>query len=136
DDLSGFTKGFIGSMALQHIEKQDYTYGFTGHDVRKVSAGENSEVIDGNGNIIGSVLTCATDMGIGRVDNKIVSITSPDKPQDFFPKGLSCGFVKVDRSFETEDALTLREGKRKIEVEIRNDIRPYRSARIPVREML
>ena len=136
DDLSGFTKGFIGSKVLQCIEKPDYTYGFTGYDARKVSAGENAEVIDGNGDIIGSVLTCATDMGIGRVDSKIVSITSPDKPEDYFPKGLSCGFVKVDRPFETKDALTLREGKRKIEVEIRNDIRPYRSARIPLREML
>ena len=136
DDGSRFTKEFIGSKALQNIENPDYTYAFAGFNVRKVPAGENSEVVGADGNIIGRVLTCATDMGIGRMDNKIVSITSPDRPEDFFPKGLSCGFVKVDRSLEAGDELTLREGKRKIKVEVKNDIRPYRSARIPMKEML
>jgi len=52
-------------------------------------------VLDSEENIIGSVLTCVTDMGIGWHQNKIYSIASPGKPADVTPRGPCCEFVKV-----------------------------------------
>jgi hypothetical protein len=82
------------------LEKQSdfaFTMAFVGQDLRKISAGDGSRVIDEDGQTIGTVLTCATDMGIGYHNGKIVSIASPDKPEGFKAKGLCCGFIKVDR---------------------------------------
>ena len=84
-------------------------------------------------------MTCATDMAVGRIDDKIVSIATSvadGRPEDFVPKGLSCGFVKVNRRFNPGDIVLLTDGKRKIKVEIRSDIRPDRTARRPMKEML
>ena len=50
---------------------------------------------DVQGNEIGTVLTCATDMAIGRHGGKIYSVATPDKPEGLAIKGLSCGFIKV-----------------------------------------
>ena len=52
-------------------------------------------MFDLNGNEIGKVLTCATDMAIGRHGGKIYSVATPDKPEGLKIKGLSCGFIKV-----------------------------------------
>jgi aminomethyltransferase len=100
---------------------------------------EKSYVTDENGENVGTILTCATDMAIGRVDDKIVGLATAvekEKPQDFVPKGLSCGFVKVKRLFNPGDIVFLTDGKRKIKVEIRSDVRPDRTARRPIKEML
>ena len=71
-----------------------HTQAFAGFDPRKIPLGETS-VVDEQGNELGTVLTCATDMGIGRHDGTIFSIASPDLPEGFKATGLSCGFVKV-----------------------------------------
>ncbi|MBF0257525.1 MAG: aminomethyl transferase family protein [Desulfamplus sp.] len=134
-DKSGFTKTFIGSEALLSSENSKnengtrYTFAFVGQDLRKIGAGSDSQVIDGNGKAIGTVLTCATDMAIGWHNNKIYSIASPDLPEGFKAKGISCGFVLVDRKLDIGTKLVLQEKNRKINVTIVDDVRPHRTAR-------
>jgi aminomethyltransferase len=96
---------------------------------------DTAEAYDPDGDRLGRVLTCATDMGIGRVDGRIYSIASPDRPADFKPKGLSCGFIKIDRPLPPGREVELREKRRKIRVVIATDIRPDRTARRPMKEM-
>ncbi len=126
---SGFTKSFLGADALLHPEEKDYTVAFAGSDLRKVTAGESTTVLDVNEEPIGTVLTCATDMAIGRHEGRIFSIASPDKPQGFRPRGLCCGFVKVDRPLQPGTTVRLKDERRSIAVEIVTDIRPARTAR-------
>ena len=111
-------------------------YPFAGDSLRKVAAGEETEVLDGSQNPVGSVLTCATDMGIGWHGGRIYSIASPDLPEDAKIKGISCGFVMVDRELEYGDRLTLKEGKRKIEVTVVRDVRPDRTARKAIKNFI
>jgi aminomethyltransferase len=107
-----------------------------GKDLRKVATSdEASGVFNAAGKAIGRVLTCATDMGIGWTDGMIKSIASPDKPADFRPRGLCCGFVLVDRPIPVGETVELRDARRRIEVTIMNDIRPDRTARKPMRQM-
>ena len=87
-------------------------------------------------NVIGSVLTCVTDMGIGWHQDKIYSIASPDQPADFTPRGLCCGFVKVKKKLQTGQTLFLQDSRRTIRVRVVKDIRPDRTARRPIDEML
>lgn len=139
DDGSGFTKTFIGSEALLAVSGADHTLAFAGYDLRKIPVGEGTFVTDLSGEKIGRVLTCASDMGIGRVGDKIVSIGTPEdmgKPEGFKPRGLCCGFVKVTKKLPEGEEVILTDGKRKIKVEIRADVRPDRTARRPVREMV
>ncbi len=123
-------------MSLTPVE---YTLPFAGYDPRKMVVSDKSYVADATGARVGTILTCATDMAIGRVEESIISIATSvenGKPEDFVPRGLSCGFVKVNRQFKSGDIVVLTDGKRKIKVEIRQDIRPDRTARRPMREML
>lgn len=129
EDKTGFTKKFIGDNALLDTESAKFTYAFAGENLRKVGAGDDSMVIDSEDKNIGKVLTCATDMGISWHDNKILSIASPDLPDGFKAKGISCGFVLVNRKLDYGEKLILQEGKRKIKVTILKDIRPDRTAR-------
>ncbi len=134
-----FSKQFIGAEALSSLKGVDYTLPFAGYDPRKMVVSEKSYVADEAGANIGTILTCATDMAIGRVDDKIVSLATAvadGRPQDFVPKGLSCGFVKVNRPLQPKEIVYLTDGKRKIKVEIRSDVRPDRTARRPIKEML
>ena len=85
---------------------------------------------------IGRVLTCATDMAIGRHDHRIFSIVSPDKPVDFTPRGLSCGFVKVTKPLKPGQIVRLKDKRRTIKVEIVDDIRPDRTARKPLAKFI
>ena len=136
-DRQSWTKSFVGSQPLLQ-GKRDYTYGFAGYDPRKISVGEASGVQDSSGTRIGRILTCTTDMAIGRVEDLIVSIATPTssgRPESFQARGLSCGFVRVDRPCEPGEQLYLVEGKRKLRVEVRNDIRPDRTARAPMARM-
>lgn len=151
-DKSGFTKNFIGCNALlnQSNPNQDslnqanadntqnvkYTYPFVGQDLRKIGAGSDSQVLDGSENVIGTVLTCATDMAIGWHDGRIYSIASPDLPEGFKAKGISCGFVLVDRKLDVGTKLTLQEKKRQINVTVVNDVRPDRTARLKISTFL
>ncbi len=135
-DQTGFTKDFIGRTALEKQTDFSFTHAFVGKDLRKISAGENSRVIDADGQTIGTVLTCATDMGIGRHDGDIFSVASPDKPEGFKAKGLCCGFVKVDRKLSVGQHVDIADNRRKITVSIVDDVRPHRTARKPMADML
>ncbi|MFH1154653.1 MAG: aminomethyltransferase family protein [Pseudomonadota bacterium] len=128
-DAKSFTKEFIGRDALMNLSAIEYTYAFVGKDLRKVGTGEDTQVIDNAGTVIGRVLSCATDMGITWHENKIVSIATPGLPENLVIKGLSCGYVKVDKSLEAGAPLILQEKKRQLPVIIVNDIRPDRTAR-------
>ena len=135
-EKSWFTKTFIGDKALMNAKDADYTYPFAGDDLRKITPSDQAVAADANGNIIGVILTCVTDMGIGRDNGRIYSIASPDKPAGFTPKGLCCGFVKVKMPLKPGDIVELRDSRRSIRVMIAEDIRPARSARRALREML
>jgi aminomethyltransferase len=126
---SGFTKEFLGADALVPQEGDVFVFPFAGDSLRKVAAGEDTGVFDNNQEKIGHVLTCATDMGITWHDNKIVSIATPDLPENIKIKGIACGFVMVSKQLEPGTPLTLKEGKRSIHVTIVQDIRPDRTAR-------
>lgn len=152
ENKSGFTKNFIGCNALlnqsnpnqnslnqanaDNKQNVKYTYPFVGQDLRKIGAGSDSQVLDGSGNIIGTVLTCATDMAIGWHDGRIYSIASPDLPEGFKAKGISCGFVLVDRKLDVGTKLNLQEKKRQINVTVVNDVRPDRTARLKISTFL
>jgi aminomethyltransferase len=133
---TGFTKPFIGDIALRNAGPPEYTLVFAGQDLRKVSTGDPAIVLDGNGEPIGTVLTCASDMGIGRVDGRIVSIASAHKPHDFKPKGLCCGFIKVDRMLQPGEQVHLKDNRRTIAVTVVEDVRPDRTARRKLKDML
>ena len=133
EDGSGFTKAFIGRDALLNVEDPEYTYAFAGNDLRKVSL---PAAVISAGEEIGTVLTCATDMAIGRHEGRIYSISSNDKPEALKIKGLSCGFVKVNKPLEQGDVIELKDNRRKLKVRIENDVRPNRTARKPLKDML
>ena len=137
-DASGatFTKKFIGDNALQGTDKPEHTYAFAGYDLRKVSTGDPAFVIASEGNNTGVVLTSVSDMAIGRHGSHIYSIASPERPGDFVPRGLSCGFIKVNKKLAPGQVVELRDKKRRINVEIRDDIRPDRTARRSIESML
>ncbi len=128
-DKSCFTKDFLGADALAPSGSDLFTYPFVGDSLRKVPAGDNTQVIDETGKVIGKVLTCATDMGISWDQGTIVSIGSKNIPRDLKIKGISCGFVMVSKKLEPGMKLTLKEGKRAITATIVTDIRPDRTAR-------
>ncbi|OQY50874.1 MAG: glycine cleavage system protein T [Desulfobacteraceae bacterium 4572_89] len=128
-DKTGFTKEFLGADALIKTPEDNFVFPFVGENLRKVNAGEQTQVLDENSENIGRVLTCATDMGIGIQDQKIISINTPDLPRDLKIKGISCGFIMVSKQLDFGDKLTLKEGKRTITVTIVPDIRPDRTAR-------
>jgi aminomethyltransferase len=135
----GFSKEFIGAQALLSFKEQEHTLPFAGYDPRKINADESSYVMDLNGARIGTILTCTTDISLGRVDKTIIGIATPassGKPADFCARGLCCGFVKVNKRIATGEDVILTDGKRKITVEIRDDIRPDRTARRALALML
>lgn len=124
---NGFTKKFLGSASLEKATDAPYTLTFVGHDLRKVDAHGATVVL--NGKEIGTVLTCATDMAIGRHEGKIYSIASPDKPSGFTAKGLCCGFIKVKPPLAPGTSVEIKDAKRSIPVVIETDVRPDRTAR-------
>lgn len=131
-----FTKHFIGDGVLELRDKADHTHAFVGYDPRKVSIHDPAVVLDSGGKEIGVVSTCVADMAIGRVDNRIYSIASPDKPEQFKPRGLACGFVRVRSRLFPGQEVYLKDNRRSIKVAIVDDIRPDRTARRPMREMM
>lgn len=131
--MTSFTKNFIGGTALLRNQWQKYTLPFAGFDPRKINAGEGTFVTRESGEHLGTILTCTTDMAIGRVDGAIVSVAGN---KDFQAKGLCCGFVLVEQYCAPGEKVVLTDGKRKIVVEIRADVRPNRTARRPMDKML
>ena len=137
DDRTEFTKDFVGREALETTDYSEHTLPFAGFDPRKVDIhGDGAGVFDSKGKRIGRVLTCATDVGIGRIDGRIVGIASPDVPDGFSPRGLSCGFVRVERLLDYGEVVMLRDARREIRVEIVRNVRPGRTSRRPLREMI
>ena len=129
-----WTKNFQGRDALEAAVAAGtapYTYAYCGYDPRKVTSPDHSThpqvLLDGE--VIGDVLTCVADVSIGRVDGRILSIASPDKPEGFAPKGLICGFIRVNRPLAMGTALQLADQRRKLKVEVVADVRPARTAR-------
>ncbi len=136
EDKTGFTKDFLGAKALLAIDNPKRTYAFAGDSLRKVGAGPATRVLDAQGKNIGRVLTCATDMAVSWTDKAIVSINTPNLSNDVKIKGLSCGFIRVDRRLSPGSRLTLQEGKRSIEVTVVEDIRPDRTARLALKHFI
>ncbi len=135
-DSQTFTKDFIGAEALrQAASSAPFTVAFAGRDPRKVTAGPDARVLDAEDRPIGTVLTCATDVAIGWANGRLMSIASPGRPDGFDPKGVCCGFVRVEKSLPPGTALTLDDGRRRIPVQVVSDIRPDRTARRPMAEM-
>lgn len=132
----GFSKDFSGAKALLDVQNAPQTAAFVGQDLRKVSAGSESQVLTAEDEPLGTVLTCATDVGIGWHEGRIYSVASPDAPADFKPRGLCCGFVRVTSSVQPGDTLKLQDKRRKLEVKVAQDIRPDRTARKPLSVML
>jgi len=132
-DGTGFTKDFIGASALLAAGKAKHTLPFCGFDPRKIPVTEKSRVLDEAGNEIGRILTCTTDMAIDRVDGELVSSGLIPELQ---PRGLSCGFILVGEVLPPGTKVVLTDGKRKIPVEIRSDVRPGRTARASIAAML
>ena len=131
---TGFTKEFIGSRALDP-DRAEWTLPFLGSDPRKVAAGDQAVVLDPEDREIGVVLTCVGDMAIGRSGEAVFSLASPAKPDDFKPRGLVCGFVKVKTRIKAGETVYLKDKRRKLEVKIVKDIRPDRTARQPMEKM-
>jgi aminomethyltransferase len=130
-----FTKTFIGSDALEQAGSTPYTLTFVGNDLRKIDAHE-AVVFDLKGNEIGKVLTCATDMAIGRHGGRIYSIATADKPEGLKITGLSCGFIKVASNLPPGTVVELKDRKRTIQVVIETDVRPDRTARKALKNFL
>jgi aminomethyltransferase len=132
---TGFTKTFLGSAALDKAADAPRTLTFVGHDLRKIDA-HAAVVRDLQGKELGTVLTCATDMAIGRHDGRIYSVATPNKPEGLSIKGLSCGYVKVTGDLPPGTAVELNDGKRSIRVNIETDVRPDRTARKALKTFL
>ncbi|MDR1045869.1 MAG: aminomethyltransferase family protein [Candidatus Adiutrix sp.] len=127
-----FTKDFKGRAALSAARATaDHTLPFVGFDPRKVEASGAKVMLDGRE--IGTVLTVVADMGLGRVDGRVVGLASPDKPEGWNPKGLVCGFVKIREKLEPGTVIYLKDDRRQLKVEIAGDLRPGRSARSPLK---
>jgi aminomethyltransferase len=136
EDGTAFTKEFIGSGVLALKDTADFTLPFAGFDPRKVDIHAPNRVVDSEGKEIGTVLTCVADMAIARVDGRIYSMASPDKPAPFKPSGLSCGFVRVKSRLPAGETVELTDSRRAIRAMIVDDVRPDRTARRPMREMM
>ncbi len=128
DENGSFTKEFVGDSAVINEKDKRFTYGFAGFDPRKILPGETSFVADLEGNRIGRILTCTTDMAIHRKGDEIISLIDMGEEEKTTIKGLSCGFVLVDREVEIGQRVSLVSGRRAVEVEIRKEIRPSRTA--------
>ncbi len=135
-DASGrFTKPFLGSAAIEKAADAPYTLTFVGNDLRKIDA-HTAVVRDSRGRELGSVLTCATDMAIGRHEGRIYSIATPNRPEGLKIGGLSAGFIKVTEHLAPGTVVELEDPRRSIKVAIETDVRPDRTARKPLKSFL
>jgi aminomethyltransferase len=125
DGSFSFTKEFVGSSALRP-EENPHTLPFAGFDQRRVEPHGAKVLLDGED--VGDVLTIVSDMAIGRIGGVIAGLAGPDRPEDWTPRGLCCGFVRVKRCLEPGTRIVLQDARRKIEVEIVKTIRPNRTA--------
>jgi aminomethyltransferase len=75
-------------------------------------------------------------MGIGRHGGEIFSVASPDRPEGFKAKGLCCGFIKVTRKLALGGNVDIADSRRTITVTIVDDVRPHRTARKAMANMI
>ncbi|MCD6584381.1 MAG: aminomethyltransferase family protein [Desulfobacteraceae bacterium] len=137
EDQSGFSKKFTGDQVLISQKDADDTYAFVGYDPRKITTEDAEVYLSADENqSIGTVLTCATDMAIGRHEERIYSLASSNRPENFKPRGLCCGFIKVNMPLSDGQSIIIKDNRRKIKGVVTRDIRPDRTARRPVKEML
>ena len=136
EEKTAFTKQFRGRDALETLPEAFFTAAFAGFDPRKVPSGQGSGVLTEEGEAIGTILTCTTDVALGRHEGQIVSSASGSLAEGARVRGLSCGFLKLTRPLSPGEKVVLTDGKRKVPVEIVSDIRPGRTARCSIREML
>lgn len=135
----GFSKDCLGLAAVLAEPNPPTTQAFAGYDPRKITLSDKAAVTDLAGTPIGTILTCTTDMAIDRVDGTIVSLATPveqGRPDPFVPRGLCCGLVRLTTKLASGTEVILTDGKRKLKVELRDDIRPDRTARKPLQSML
>jgi aminomethyltransferase len=135
----GFSKDCLGLAAVLAELNPPTTQAFAGYDPRKITLSDKAAVTDLAGVPIGTILTCTTDMAIDRVDGRIVSLATPveqGRPDPFVPRGLCCGLVRLTTMLASGTEVILTDGKRKLKVELRDDIRPDRTARKPMQSML
>ena len=132
---NGFSKPFLGSAALDQASGGPYTLTFVGNDLRKIDT-HDAVVRNLDGRALGTVLTCVTDMAVGRHDGKIYSVASPNKPEGLAIRGLSAGFIKVDANLTPGTIVELKDNKRAIQVVIETDVRPDRTARTALKSFL
>jgi aminomethyltransferase len=135
DAQGQFTKPFLGSAALEKAKDAPYTLTFVANDLRKIDT-HTAVVLDGKGRELGKVLTCATDMAIGRHDGKIYSVASPNKPAELKITGLSAGFIRVSENLPVGTVVELKDARRSIKVTIESDVRPDRTARKALKSFL
>jgi aminomethyltransferase len=135
-DKSGFTKRFVGDSVLSMRGEALHTRPFVGFDPRKVSPDAAAVVLDSEGSEIGTVTTCVADMALGRSDGRVLHMLDPNRPGGFKPRGLVCGFVRVEKPLAAGEIAELKDDRRRVKVEIANDVRPGRTARRPMDEML
>jgi aminomethyltransferase len=132
-----FTKTFIGADRLLETRGTGYfTLPFAGFDLRKVAQGPGTSVVDAEDRNLGIVLTCVTDVAIDRQGKRIFSITSPDRPRGFRPRGLCCGFVRTTSPLKVGSMVEIRDDRRSLPVMIMDDLRPDRTARNPIGTMM
>jgi aminomethyltransferase len=131
-----FTKAFVGDAVLELRDRAEHTHAFAGYDPRKVSTHDPAVVLYSKGEEIGVVTTCVADLAIDRINDRICSIASPDRPKNFKPRGLCCGFVRVKPHLEVGQMVELKDKRRSIKAQIVEDIRPDRTARRPLQEFI
>jgi len=136
EEQTAFTKSFLGDVVLSLRGTAEHTQPFVGFDPRKVSLTDPARVVDPEGKEIGVVLTCVSDMAIARFGEGIFSLASTNRPADFNPTGLSCGFIRARYRLEPGSVVQLKDNKRTIPVMIVDDIRPDRTARKSILEMI
>ena len=134
-DGKTFSKTFLGSAALDAATDAPWTLTFVGNDLRKIDT-HGAVVRDLQGNELGTVLTCATDMAIGRHEGKIYSVASPNKPEGCAIRGLAAGFIKVKSHLPVGTVVELKDSRRAIQVTIESDVRPDRTARKALKSFL
>lgn len=130
--ISNYKNDFTGKSMLH--TGSSYTYAFTGFDVRKLHTDSKGKVFYQN-KVIGEVLSCVTEPSLTRDNGKVLSVRSKKTVDDKKIKGLSAGFVKINKKLIYGDSVILSDGKREIEVEIVKDIRGNKTARCTIDEI-
>lgn len=90
EEGAAFTKDFTGAPALLAATNPPCTVAYTGFDPRKITINDQSRVTDLEGKVLGTILTCTTDMAIDRVGTAIISVATPvetGRPEPFTPRG-------------------------------------------------